>query len=323
MIRQDGKTVNRDLEAGDLRSEAETGKAAATGDVLIFANPIAGRGVGAHIADLLDARFRREGYRVRTFLNKPSDLSDADLGDGTHAAIVIGGDGTLRGVAERLYAAGRFAPLLPVPLGTANLMGQHLGIHWDLATVGDQVSRTVDAHQVRMLDAGTANGKLFLLMAGVGFDAQVVYHLDRMRNGPIRIWDYLIPAGLSFAEEPGAPLRVTLDGSEIFPEQRGLAFVGNLPEYGTGFPILPYAKADDGLLDVCVLPCRSRQELVHLFLLAAVGEHVHAEGVVYLRGKQVKIESAAAVPVQVDGDPAGFTPVEIDLLPVRLPFIVP
>jgi diacylglycerol kinase (ATP) len=116
---------------------------------------------------------------------------------------------------------------------------------------------------------------------------------------------------------------VNLDGEEIFPNEQALAFVGNLSEYGTGFPIVPYARADDGLLDVCVLPCRSREELVRLFLLAAVGEHVRVEGAVYRRGRHVRIESPVSVPVQVDGDTAGHTPVQIDLLPVQLPFIVP
>jgi diacylglycerol kinase family enzyme len=63
--------------------------------------------------------------------------------------------------------------------------------------------------------------------------------------------------------------------------------------------------------------------LIRLLFLAAVGEHVYSEGVVYQRGRQVRIESPALIPVQVDGDPAGFTPVQIDLLPVQLPFIVP
>lgn len=294
-----------------------------TDQILIFANPIAGRGVGATIATELEREFFRQGLRVRTLLNKPSELSDEELQKPARAAIVIGGDGTLRGVAERLLAAGAVPPLLPVPLGTANLMGRHLGIRWNPDTLVGQVAQAVARGTVRHLDAGRANNQLFLLMAGVGFDAQVVYHLDRMRSGPIQIWDYAIPAALSLLTPPVWPIRVSLDSQEIFPQQSGLAFVGNLSEYATGFPVLPYARADDGLLDVCVLPCRSHVDLVRLFLLAAAGEHVRSEGVVYERGKHIEIDSPGQVMVQVDGDPAGYTPVRIDLLPTQLPFIVP
>lgn len=291
--------------------------------ILVFANPIAGRGVGTGIASDLERLFTRQGLRVHKYLDKPSDLRDEVLRTPARAAIVIGGDGTLRGVAERLLQAGSVPPLLPVPLGTANLMGRHLGIRWNREHVAQQVSYAVNAGKIRHLDAGRANNQLFLLMAGVGFDAQVVYHLDRLRRGPIQVWDYAIPAALSLLTPPVWPLRVSLDGQEIFPQQSGLAFVGNLSEYATGFPVVPYARADDGLLDVCVLPCKSHVDLVRLFLLAAAGEHVQSEGVVYQRGKHVEIESPGQVMVQVDGDPAGYTPVRIDLLPTQLPFIVP
>jgi diacylglycerol kinase (ATP) len=294
-----------------------------TDQILIFANPIAGRGVGAKIANELERQFTGDGLKVFKYLEKPSELSDEELRHPARAAIVIGGDGTLRGVAERLIQAGSVPPLLPVPLGTANLMGRHLGIRWDPANVVRQVRQAVNAGKIRRLDAGRANGQLFLLMAGIGFDAQVVYHLDRLRRGPIQIWDYVVPAALSLLTPPVWPLRVSLDGREIFPEQSGLAFVGNLSEYATGFPVVPYARADDGLLDVCVLPCRSHVDLVRLFLLAAAGEHVQSEGVIYERGKHVEIDSPGQVMVQVDGDPAGYTPVRIDLLPTQLPFIVP
>jgi diacylglycerol kinase (ATP) len=119
---------------------------------------------------------------------------------------------------------------------------------------------------------------------------------------------------------------VTVDGRVVFPSAPAIAFVGNVAEYGTGFPILPKARPDDGLFDVCVLPCRNRGDMLKFFLQATTGEHLMEEGVVYVKGRSVRIESAASekpVPVQVDGDPAGHTPVEIDLLPVRLPFIVP
>jgi diacylglycerol kinase family enzyme len=102
-----------------------------------------------------------------------------------------------------------------------------------------------------------------------------------------------------------------------------MAFVGNVSEYGTGFPILPHARSDDGLLDVCVLPCRSRADAISLVLRAAAGEHLSMPGVVYAKGTNVQIESDVRIPVQIDGEASGNTPVEIELLPVKLPFIVP
>src|SRR5207248_684662 len=105
--------------------------------VLIFANPIAGRGLGLNIARRLERRLRADGYDVHLLLKRADSIKPADLPSDARAAIVIGGDGTLRTVANRLCAgcatderdstdatpsAVVGPPLLVVPLGTANLM---------------------------------------------------------------------------------------------------------------------------------------------------------------------------------------------------------
>jgi len=109
---------------------------------------------------------------------------------------------------------------------------------------------------------------------------------------------------------------------EPIQRQVGLRKATGQRQYGTGFPILPKARSDDGVLDVCVLPCSSRVQLIRWFLLAATGEHIGSEGVVYTTGQRVRVTSQSTVPVQIDGDPGGHTPLDIQMLPTRLPFIV-
>jgi diacylglycerol kinase (ATP) len=308
--------------------------------VLIFANPIAGRGRGRRIAERLRSRLAADGYAPDVFLERPDCLDLAILEHPAKAAIVIGGDGTLRAVAHRLFldpceiapgatppagAAPAEPPLLIVPLGTANLMGKHLGIEWNDRTLEKQVVAAIARHKVVRLDTARANGRLFMLMTGVGFDAHVVHELARLRRGPIRMASYVTPTFAALRDYRFPPLKIVVDSKDVFGPEPGIAFVGNLPEYGTGFPMLPQARADDGVLDVCALPCKSVPDLIRLFLQATMGEHLRAEGAVYVKGRHVKITTPGGgpVPVQVDGDPAGHTPIEIDLLPIRLPFIVP
>src|SRR5258706_6346956 len=96
--------------------------------------------------------------------------------DRMKAAIVIGGDGTLRGVAqwaidsafpseEAMCASGELAnlpyPLLIVPMGTANLMGKHLGVNWSDENIGEEVARALEAGNVRQLDVARTNGEYF------------------------------------------------------------------------------------------------------------------------------------------------------------------
>jgi diacylglycerol kinase family enzyme len=103
----------------------------------------------------------------------------------------------------------------------------------------------------------------------------------------------------------------------------GVVFIGNVREYGTGFSFTPNASATDGVLDVCVIPVKSRWEALVQFLRAAAGVHLSSKHVVYRRGKQVRVIAADSLPVQVDGDAAGFTPLEVDILPGQVPFVIP
>jgi YegS/Rv2252/BmrU family lipid kinase len=292
--------------------------------VFVFTNPISGRGRGGEIAQLLRRALTAAGYRVNLFLER-ADQIPADQLAGADAAIVIGGDGTLRAVAGQLHRANLASPppLLIVPMGTANLMGQHLGLAWDDHTVGQQVIDALQNGRVIQIDTATANDDLLLLVAGVGLDAHVVHELDKRRSGPITYLSYAVPALAALGAYDYPPLSVEVDGKHLFGPSPAMAFVGNVPEYGTGFPILPLASPTDGLLDVCVLPCRNREELFEHALRAAAGEHLHGEGVVYAKGKHIRIDSPQPVPIQVDGEAAGHTPLQIDLLPQRLGFIVP
>jgi YegS/Rv2252/BmrU family lipid kinase len=292
--------------------------------VNIFANPIAGRGKGKAIAQRLERRLRADGYIVHTSFQRPDSIGAKAVDGSIRAAIVIGGDGTLRAVTARLLALhGDVPPLLPVPLGTANLMVRHLGYKWTDKNMEEGVASAIRNLRTRTLDVGLANGKPFLLMAGIGFDAKIVHELDRIRSGPIQMLSYLKPAMLALRDYTFPSLRVTVDGTQVWRNSPAIAFVGNVREYGTGFAVLPFAKPDDGLLDVCVLPCRDQLELAQWFLQAAFEQHVWSQRVKSLRGKHILVESKVPVPVQLDGDSAGHTPLEISLLPTRLPFILP
>jgi diacylglycerol kinase (ATP) len=95
--------------------------------------------------------------------------------------------------------------------------------------------------------------------------------------------------------------------------------IANVPHYGTGFPLVPEARADDGLLDVLCLPCANRLELLKLFTLAALGTHV-ATGTA-VRGRHVQVTSSRPVPVQIDGDPGGHLPLDVQIRPAAIPLV--
>lgn len=293
--------------------------------VVIFANPIAGRGRAMQVSEALQKHLRKH-FDVEHFALPPATVEIArfkQLGP-LHAALSIGGDGTLQGVTEWLLELTdqKPPPILVVPLGTANLIAKHLELPWRRTRDVEQIRQALLRRKVVNLDASRCNGKIFLAVAGVGFDAQVVHALHQRRSGPITKASYAMPTLETLAKYRFPRVRVIVDDKEVFPAAPALVYVGNVPEYGTGFPMLPHARSDDHLLDVCVLPCRNRQQAVQWMMMAASDMHPQAEGAVYTRGKKVRIETKDSVPIQLDGEAAGHTPAMIELLDVRLPFVV-
>ena len=348
------------------------------GTAWVLANPRAGRGRAERIATLTTRALAAAGWDSKLSTQHPEQFIPA--GGPPNACVVIGGDGTLRAAVSRLLQefGDDTPPILPVPMGTANLMGQYLGTPRPLGqiavegalqtaeafypsperlvgrAVGPRIYRrtrrllgklapltssgarqtaaavvaSLAGGTARRLDVGEAGGHPFLLMAGIGFDAHVVHALDRRRRetpGPVGLLSYALPALSAITQHAFPKLIVRVDGRRVWGPEQGLVMVANVPQYGTGFPIVPDARADDGRLDVLCLPCRDRPSLARLFAEAAIGSHVRLTGTASVTGREIQIESVAGsgnVPVQIDGDPGGTLPITLRVHPAAVPFVI-
>jgi len=231
--------------------------------------------------------------------------------------IAGGGDGTVREVVEGL--AGSPTPLMIWPTGTENLVAKSLGFR----PSPDLIPHCLTAGRTIRVDVGTANGHGFLVVAGAGFDAEVVERLVRMRRGHITHLSYFEPIWRTFWTHRFPRLRILHEG-QLWWEGRGMAFVGNMARYSLGLPVVRDARPDDGLLDLLVLPCTNQvQLLAHSVrtVLACHIEHGHAR---YLRFTQLRIESQDdEVPVELDGDFAGRLPLDLSVRPAALAVRLP
>jgi diacylglycerol kinase family enzyme len=243
------------------------------------------------------------------------------------AVVAAGGDGTARLVADRTPAG---TPILVFPLGTENLLARYLEISPDPAKLAQIVA---DGRCVR-LDAGMAGGQLFTLMAGCGFDADVVRRLHQSRQGHIHHWSYAKPIldAIRTYDYPElrvyyTPAGVEGDGEfthETFTHEISArwVFVVNLPRYAGGLCFAPDATGSDGLLDVCTF--KEGSLWYGLMYLGGVmlGQHEGMQDFCHVQTRRVRIQSAAGVPYQLDGDPGGELPIEIHCVPGRLTLMV-
>ncbi len=228
--------------------------------------------------------------------------------DGAEAILAVGGDGTLNEVINGL--ADRSTPVVAWGTGTENLLATELGMPRDAAGV----ARALLTGEPFPFDLGVLNGRRFAAVAGIGFDAECVQRVSRTRRGHISYRDYFWPLWRTFWAHRFPPLRVEVDGACVF-EGTGLALIGNIARYSVGLRLLPHARYDDGLLDVCVMPCASRTGLLAHAVSALRGRHVGRGGVVYCHGREVVVSSSASVPVELDGELAGVLPATCTILP--------
>jgi diacylglycerol kinase family enzyme len=186
----------------------------------------------------------------------------------------------------------------------------------------------VEGASLRM-DAGRANGRIFLLMAGCGFDADVVERLHRKRNSQhITYWTYARPILDSIRSYRYPRLRVyceTAAGSAWTspPRHAGWAFFVNLPCYAGGLQVAPDASGTDGQLDACTFSEGSFWHALRYLGYVALKRHRVLSDFQCSAVLRARIEADEPVPYQLDGDPGGTLPLEIEVLPQRLNMIAP
>jgi diacylglycerol kinase (ATP) len=289
--------------------------------VLVCANPHAGSHSRADRVAELRRQLENRGFSVRVLedLGELASQAAALHAAGQLAAVVAaGGDGTFRRVAEETPPG---SPLLVFPLGTENLLARHL----ELTADPREAAAVIDCGVTVRLDAGVANGRLFALMVGCGFDAEVVRRLHEARQGHISHASYVKPILEVIRSYEYPPLRVRYrlgEGNEGEPIIARWVFVINLPQYAGGLKFAPQASGLDGRLDLCTF--REGSLGYGLMYLGGVllGQQEAMEDYRHCQATELVIEADEPVAYQIDGDPGGELPVNIRVLPGRLTMLV-
>ena len=285
--------------------------------VAIQRNPRSGSGSRSAVLRELIGHLRRVGLRPRLFSRRErlqQHLADPGRRNGLVCIVAAGGDGTVGDVINRFPGV----PVAILPLGTENLLARYLGI----TRSGRFVAEMIAAGKTRLIDACMAGERRFVLMASCGFDADVLHRLDARRSGHITKRSYLQPICESLRKYEYPELRMYMDDAQT-PLTGRLAVIMNLPVYALGLPVARSARADDGLLDVRIFQRHSAFQMIRYFTMVARGRHEQLSDVVCVQARRIRIESDRPVPVQVDGDPAGSTPIEIGIVPVAVELFIP
>lgn len=303
----------------------------------IICNPAAGTHSCAEEMPSLVKFLEANGVRVCA-VEQTHGASDATTfarkasHEGCDVVFVAGGDGTIAQTVDGLV--GSETALAVLPGGSGNVFARQLhlpvpgGFHPRPII---EAAKLLLTGQVRRVDVGriTPQGssepaRHFLCWGGVGFDAQVNRLVEadperKRRFGPLAT---AVAAIFALRDSAGTSARVHIDDRRS--RQRLIMLVAsNIQLYGIIFRMAEHAVIDDGWLDIYAFkgsgPLRTLLHAVHILLR----QHIKDPDVESYRARRVEISTYRPLPVQVDGDYIGLTPIVIEIVPKSLNLVVP
>jgi len=234
--------------------------------------------------------------------------------------VVAGGDGTINEAAEGMLDSG--VPLGILPAGTANVLATELrlGTRWDRAAHRLAECRPHRIAVGRLAREGEAP-RHFLLMAGVGLDAHIVYRVSaalKARTGKFAYW----VAGWSIVGRSLPEFRVIVGGRE---RTCSFALAARVRNYGGDFEIARETTLYDDSFEVVLFEGANSVSYVKYFCAMALNRLQGLGGVTILRARELQLSNPEdqRVYIQVDGEFAGPLPATITLLPQALTLLIP
>ena len=247
----------------------------------------------------------------------------------TGAAMVVsaGGDGTVRGVAEALRESG--VPMAIVPSGTGNLLARNLLLplgNIDAATsiAFGGVDKPIDLGVAFLTtEAGVVEEHVFLVMAGLGLDAQMIANTRDDLKRQVGWLAYIDGVARALPKARPFRIRYSVAGRVARPAQVSAILVANCGLLPGNLQFLPDARLDDGILDIAVLQPKGvlgwltiwrrvtwengvlRRSAVGRRMIAAT-ESSNERVMTTLRGPDIRIALEHAQDFELDGDEFGL-----------------
>ncbi|HEU4629708.1 MAG TPA: diacylglycerol kinase family protein [Gemmatimonadaceae bacterium] len=303
-----------------LLSDAAPAARRVTGPVLLVVNPASRR--GAALLDRAHAAFARARVavdEVRTAAAGHAASVAAARAADYDAVFTLGGDGTAMEVVGALAGSGVRVGILPG--GTGNLVARTLGIPLG---VGRAVHALLAGSEARVDLGCLASGQRFAFAAGVGADAQMIARTPAEWKRRLGVLAYALAASdeLLLRRERFA-VRATVDG-RVYERSATAVMVAN---FGTVLNRLltlgPGIRQDDGVLDVCVFSPESTEETLHMMLRLFRADFRAVPYMLWVPGREIRIETDPPQPAQADGELLGAGPLDVHVDPLAARLLVP
>jgi YegS/Rv2252/BmrU family lipid kinase len=274
-------------------------------------------------------RAAAQGLRGEALLSeRPGELAELArrAAEGSAELIVaVGGDGTVNEVANGI--AGLETELAVIPRGTGWDFVRTYGIPRKLEAAVDVAlrgrTRPIDLGLARYRAwDGTERESLFANIASAGMSGAIAKRANETSKALGGKASYLWATLAVFSRWRNDEVRVRVDG-EVHAGRMHDVVVANGRYFGGGMMICPEAQPDDGLFDVLLIGDLTKSDLMLTLPKTYRGNHLPHPKATVLRGSAVEVEATEPLPIELDGEQPGTTPVRFEVVPQALRLRVP
>jgi diacylglycerol kinase (ATP) len=235
--------------------------------------------------------------------------------------VVVGGDGTMNEVVNGLAGTGAEVAVLP------NGTGQDFGRTHGIPTRFDDAVRVALSGRSREIDAGRAvfadeSSRIFANVGSVGMSGAVARRANSMSKALGGRTTFYYALTREFIAWKNTEVTVTFDEGERRGRMHDV-IVANGRWHGGGMKLAPDAEPDDGLFDVVLIGDVTKLDFITTSPKLYSGGHVGHPRVDVLRSATLRVDAGAQLPVELDGEVAGTTPVRFEVVPAALRLRVP
>lgn len=286
--------------------------------IIAVVNPTAGKGKCQRLWPQIAAYLEELGLEIQVeFTQGTGDairLARRAASEGASAVLAVGGDGTLNEVVNGLVGQPQTS-LGIIPAGSGNDFVRSLGLKpsdWQAAC------QIIARGKTKNVDLGQVNGRYFINVAGVGFDATVVNCANTWGKAHFSSsFAYVAAVLKTLGEFKPSHIKLQLDDQEV-ETLSWLVVVASGQYFGGGMWIAPQADIQDGLFDVCVLGDVSKFTFLRSFPSIFSGKHLSHPAIKFYRARRVRVVADRPMLAQTDGEVIGQTPISFQVHPAGL-----
>jgi YegS/Rv2252/BmrU family lipid kinase len=293
--------------------------------ILLIVNPVSGLARGPGVCQRLQRRLQTQGsYCV---VRRTAGAGDAAAWSRTAAAedfdliVAIGGDGTLQEVVAGQVVAQDRIPIAHVPVGTANVIAIALSLPWSTRLALDVISDG----RIVPFDVGYLpdQDRHFLLMAAIGYPARIIQDSPRRLKKAFGFLAYVFAAVRNAFLPDRTRLQIETD-DELHAVDAHTVLVTNIGRIKElGLKISPDTSPHDGRFDVSTFSSRTVWDVCQILFRILTWRRRSTGKLQHFQASRVRVGADPPLPVQIDGEVLGTTPLVAEILPGAVQIVVP